>query len=144
MKRLRLYLLFFAILSVSTPVRAEITGKPRVIDGDTFEIGGQVIRLYGIDAPAEDETCGVNGKPWNCGLEASFALAFETAEHWVRCEERGTDKDGAVLAVCFVGPYDLNALMVRKGWARGVSEGYLRFEAEARAAKTGLWRIDGK
>ena len=30
---------------------AEITGKPRIIDGDTIEIAGQRIRLYGIDAP---------------------------------------------------------------------------------------------
>lgn len=30
---------------------ADITGKPRIIDGDTIEIGGARIRLHGIDAP---------------------------------------------------------------------------------------------
>ncbi len=34
-----------------TPARADITGKPRVIDGDTIEIAGERIRLHGIDAP---------------------------------------------------------------------------------------------
>ncbi len=30
---------------------AEISGPARVVDGDTLEIGGERIRLYGIDAP---------------------------------------------------------------------------------------------
>ena len=30
---------------------ANITGQPRVLDGDTIEIAGQRIRLHGIDAP---------------------------------------------------------------------------------------------
>ena len=42
-----LALLILLPLSVS----AEITGKPRIIDGDTIEIAGQRIRLHGIDAP---------------------------------------------------------------------------------------------
>ena len=32
-------------------VLADITGKPRIIDGDTLEIAGERIRLHGIDAP---------------------------------------------------------------------------------------------
>ena len=35
---------------------AEITGKPRVIDGNTIEIAGQRIRLHGIDAPESAQT----------------------------------------------------------------------------------------
>ncbi len=30
---------------------ADITGQPRVIDGDTIEVAGQRLRLHGIDAP---------------------------------------------------------------------------------------------
>lgn len=36
---------------VPTPSRADIVGKPRVIDGDTIEIAGERIRLYVIEAP---------------------------------------------------------------------------------------------
>jgi endonuclease YncB( thermonuclease family) len=37
---------------------ADITGKPRVVDGDTIHIGKTKIRLHGIDAPEMDEIAG--------------------------------------------------------------------------------------
>ena len=37
---------------VSTPVAAQdLTGAARIIDGDTLEVAGERIRIYGIDAP---------------------------------------------------------------------------------------------
>jgi endonuclease YncB( thermonuclease family) len=36
---------------------AEISGPPRIVDGDTIEIGQTKIRLVGIDAPEMDR-CG--------------------------------------------------------------------------------------
>jgi endonuclease YncB( thermonuclease family) len=36
---------------LSDPTFGDVTGKPRVIDGDTLEIAGKSIRLFGIDAP---------------------------------------------------------------------------------------------
>ena len=46
---------------------ADITGPAKVIDGDTIEIAGQRIRLYGIDAPEGRQTC---------RREATFLLPF--------------------------------------------------------------------
>lgn len=143
MGRIFLAVYCLGILAVSSPANAQMTGKPRIIDGDTLEIAGQEIHLHGIDAPEGDQTCEISGKTWNCGLEATFALAFETAEHWVRCEESGRDEQGTVVAVCTIGPYDLGALMVRKGWAladRRVSADYVDEEAAARADGAGIWR----
>ena len=41
-----------ALLFLPPPLAwADITGQPRVIDGDTLEVAGQRIRLRGIDAP---------------------------------------------------------------------------------------------
>ncbi len=34
----------------------ELTGKPRIIDGDTIVIGDQRIRLHGIDTPEAKQT----------------------------------------------------------------------------------------
>ena len=81
-------------------------------------------------------------------LRAAFALAFELAEHWVSCREKGRDAHGGdaqgrVMAVCFIGPHDLAARLVGQGWAvadRRVSDAYAGAEAMARKAAAGLWR----
>ncbi len=145
---IRLPLLLAALLCALpvTHAHAEIVGKVRVIDGDTLEVGGRTVTLFGLDAPEEDQICTLAGKPWTCGRDAAFALAYETAEHWVRCQETGpNDENGIPLAVCRVGPYDLGALLVRKGWAladRRQSAHYTADEDTARATRAGLWRSE--
>lgn len=137
------------LLSLISPAFADVVGKPRVVDGGTIEIGGERIRLYGIDAPEAHQTCMAEGKEWACGQLAIFALAFEMAEHWVTCKGDTRDEHGQLIAVCYVGPYDLNARIVRGGWAlalRSVSMDYVDEENEARTARRGLWRgrADGR
>ena len=132
------------LLAAYTPaVWADAIGKPQAIDGDTIAIGGERIRLHGIDAPEANQTCTVDGKEWACGQMSTFALAYETAEHWTTCKGNQRDRYGRLIAVCYVGPYDLNAIMVRKGWAlafRRYSMDYVDEEDEARQAERGIWR----
>ena len=67
MLRLVLALVSFLILSISVAV-ADVTGKSRVIDGDTIWIGDTKIRLHGIDAPEMKQTCRISkGKEQLCG-----------------------------------------------------------------------------
>jgi len=54
---LRLALALILLLPISVAM-ADITGKPRVVDGDTIHIGKTKIRLHGIDAPEMDEIAG--------------------------------------------------------------------------------------
>jgi hypothetical protein len=55
----------------------EIRGIPRIVDGDTVQVGTAKIRLQGIDAPETDQLClDRNGKRWTCGIEACVAAAL--------------------------------------------------------------------
>ena len=115
----RLILVLLALLLVPAPATATnaITGKPRVIDGDTIEMAGERIRLHGIDAPESEQKCTAGGKKWAFGQEATFALARFIETHWVTCKGDKRDRYGRIIAVCFVVSNDLNAMMVRDGWA---------------------------
>src|SRR5262249_15966539 len=56
---------------------------------------------------------------------------------------RGTDRYGRTLAVCSVEGDDLNAWMVREGWALAFvrySTAYVKEEEKAHSAERGLWR----
>ena len=133
-----------AVLALSTAsAGADIVGKARVVDGDTIELAGSRIDLYGIDAPEAGQTCRAQGGDWACGREATFALAFEVGNHWVSCKEMETDETGRLAAVCYVGARDLGAIMVDRGWAlaerRAVID-YVPQENRARQARRGLWR----
>jgi endonuclease YncB( thermonuclease family) len=53
----------------------EIRGIPRIVDGDTVQIGAVKIRLQGVDAPETDQLClDRDGKRWTCGIEARDRL----------------------------------------------------------------------
>ena len=75
-----------------------------VIDGDTIEIHGQHIRLFGIDTPESSQLCiRASGERLRCGQQASFALADRIGRAAVTCQPRDLDRYGRVVAVCFKG-----------------------------------------
>ena len=79
-----------------------LMGVASVVDGDTIEIRGQRIRLFGIDAPESSQLCErPTGARWRCGQQASFALADRIGRATVRCDPRDLDYYGRVVAVCF-------------------------------------------
>mgnify|MGYP001422257314 CR=1 FL=1 len=43
-----------------------VSGKAKIIDGDTIHIGNNKIRLHGIDSPEIKQTCMINDDFWNC------------------------------------------------------------------------------
>lgn len=125
------------------PPGAVIGGRARVSDGDTIEVAGVRIRLEGIDAPESAQMCETAaGDPWPCGRLATRALERLIGDREVRCQSHGLDKYGRTLAVCEAGGRDLNAEMVRQGFAWAFvrySQRYVAVEAEARAARAGIW-----
>ena len=53
----------------------DLTGQASVIDGDTLEIHGARIRLWGIDAPESSQLCrGDDSLQYRCGAKAANDL----------------------------------------------------------------------
>ena len=123
-----------------------MAGRASVVDGDTIAMQGQRIRFEGIDAPERSQTCrDGGGERYDCGHSATRALAQKIAGETVDCEPHGWDRYGRILAVCRAGDVDLNAWMVREGWAVAYlrySLSYVPAEIEARFARRGIWAGD--
>jgi endonuclease YncB( thermonuclease family) len=129
---------------VATPAGATLTGRARAIDGDSLELAGLQIRLFGIDAPEGRQDCRDRaGETYPCGREAARALAAAIAGRAVTCTAVDHDRYDRDVAICTVGTRDLGELMVRAGLAIDLpqhSRGrYAAAEREARDAKRGLW-----
>ena len=132
-------MLRFAILLalIASPVAAQ----SRIADGDTMTINGERIRLFGIDAPERDQPG---------GHEATQELRRIVGRTTPRCEQVDVDRYGRTVALCAVAGVDLSLAMLRAGWAvawcyylrrqrPGLLPAFLRAEAEAKAARRGLW-----
>ena len=63
MRLVTLILLATALALPVAPAMADITGRPRIIDGDTIQISSQRIRLFGIDAPEGGQYCTKTASP---------------------------------------------------------------------------------
>lgn len=60
----------------------------------------------------------------------------------MRYEHLGTERYRRVLGSCWEGPTDLNAWMIKQGWAveyRRYSRDYVHQEEVAKEAKRGIW-----
>jgi endonuclease YncB( thermonuclease family) len=120
------------------PFPNQITGSARLIDGDSLWVGLYEVRLKGIDAPEGRQTCRRDGAIWRCGDAARDALSHMIERQTVTCDVRDRDRYNRLLADCRAGDRNLNAGMVAAGMAVGYG-GYWREEAEAKAARRGLW-----
>ena len=121
-----------------------------VTDGDTIKVldatkTQHVVRLGSIDAPERAQPFGRAAK------EGLSTMVFDRRVE-ARCWKR--DRHGREVCGVFVGARDVALEMVRDGYAWHYKEfereqsaedraAYARTEAEARAARRGLWREPG-
>jgi hypothetical protein len=78
----------------------DFVGRASAIDGDTLEIHGIRIRLWGVDAPESSQLCrGENSSQYRCGAQAANDLdvvaAARDAENAVRFRRGWLLGDGA-------------------------------------------------
>jgi endonuclease YncB( thermonuclease family) len=123
---------------------ADVTGIPKIRDGDQITIGNSKLRLAGIAAPAVDQLClNPKGERWTCGAAARDELVRHVEKKNWTCHVQRTDRFGRSVAKCEVEGEDIQQWMVKNGWALS----YVRFshvydadEKEAREAKAGMWQ----
>ena len=134
-------LLCFAVLGTPAAFCAPgMTGPAGMLSGDTLEIGGERVRLHGVDAPGLAQRCRRDaGIEWRCGFLARTELVRHINDRPVACEDEGQDAFGQRLATCRVEASSLGARLVERGWALAADATYAETEAVAREAGRGLW-----
>lgn len=116
---------------------AEAAAQPAVAVVDEPDTADMA--RHGLHAAVEPEST----PAWHCGAAASAVLERMLRGRQVSCDPTGRDKYGRTLATCFTEGHDVNAEMVRRGWAWAFvrySRRYVGLEAEARAERLGIWR----
>jgi endonuclease YncB( thermonuclease family) len=137
-----LVLLSVIILAASPAVAETRSGRAQVLDGDTIEIEGKRIRLFGIDAPEANQLCYRGAESWACGEAAGAAIRRLIGDNELSCRGHEIDQFGRLVAVCTIAGMDLGKLMVAQGWAiafQRYSDDYVADEARAQADKLGMW-----
>jgi endonuclease YncB( thermonuclease family) len=120
-------------------------GQASVVDGDTLEIHGIRIRLWGIDAPESSQLCrGEDSLQCRCGAQAANDLDAFIARRPVDCSPLSLDQYGPTVATCSVGGTDLGEWLVRKGlaldWPQYSKGRYGEAQRDAERTGLGIWK----
>lgn len=125
-----------------------ISGPAIVTDGDTLKIRNYKIRLHGIDAPELRQFCHdkVTQEPVQCGITAKKALSTELNNNSVKCISTKKDIYKRYVAECYQGKTNINAWLVKNGWAVDwpkYSQGaYASEQVAAKNSNAGIWAYD--
>ena len=145
-----LFLIFF-----SNTIAEEISGIPKIIDGDTVHINENIFRLEGIDAPEMRQKCKKESlkisfiigftfyKDYNCGKVSKEKLKNKIRGSEIKCIFTTKDRYKRYIATCYKEKTNLNQWMVRNGYAiayRRYSKKYVSDEDFAKENKLGLWQ----
>src|SRR5205823_13025454 len=90
------------------------------------------------------QTCqGKDGNTYECGRDSRAVMVELTRDRAVKCRQRDTDRYGRVVAVCRTDAGDVNAMIVRRGWAvdwpRYSHGAYVHEQEAAQQEGLGIW-----
>src|ERR1700721_1813626 len=145
MTRTAIAVLAALILAPASAAAADnLAGQASVIDGDTLEIHGTRIRLWGIDAPESSQLRrGEDSLQYRCGAKAANDLDGFIARRSLNCIPISLDQYGRTVATCSIGDVDLGEWLVRNGlaidWPQYSRGRYDAVQREAEHAGRGMW-----
>ncbi len=144
MLKRRTLTLMFLLLS-GAALADDFFGQVSVIDGDTLEIHGIRIRLWGVDAPESSQLCrGEDSLQYRCGAQAANELDAFIARRPVNCSPLSLDQYGRTVATCSVAGSDLGEWLVRNGlaldWPQYSKGRYAAAQRDAERAGSGIWK----
>lgn len=119
----------------------EIGGIAEVRSGNEIALDGTVVRLYGLEAPTNDQICELIEGRYHCGIVAWAELIKLADGRDLSCDIESRADDDIPVATCYLGERDINEALVRSGWAEARTDvsRYHVEQAEARRARRGLW-----
>ena len=150
----KILIIIFLIFTYNHSLAGEISGDPKVIDGDTIHIDSYKIRLEGIDAPELKQYCKkpllkfsaflgfTINKDYPCGLTSKKKLIEKIKKSKIICNYNSKDRYRRYIATCYLENLNLNKWMVRNGYAVAYlrySKQYLTDENYAKLEKLGIW-----
>jgi endonuclease YncB( thermonuclease family) len=135
-------LLLFASTGAALP--GELIGQASIIDGDTLEIHGTRIRLWGIDAPESSQLCrNDDSLQYRCGAKAANDLDAFIARRPVSCTLISLDQYGRTVASCSVAGGDVPEWLLRSGlaldWPQYSKGKYAAAQRDAEHVGRGIW-----
>ena len=109
---MRITILF--LIFTSNILAEEITGIPKIVDGDTVHINGYKIRLEGIDAP---EIKGKTQEEKNAAIISRDVLREKILGEIVLLKDVKTEKYGRLLATVYLNNINMNEWMLTNNYA---------------------------
>jgi endonuclease YncB( thermonuclease family) len=122
----------------------QIVDRASVVDGDTLEIHGTRVRLWGIDAPESSRLCRCeDGLQYRCAAKAANDLDAFLGSQTVTCNPGQSRPIGAPRGGVFSEGPRHRRWMVAQGlaldWPQYSQGEYGRAEAVAKRAQRGIW-----
>jgi endonuclease YncB( thermonuclease family) len=141
----RRILVLLLLLFSGEALADDFVGRASVVDGDTLEIQGTRIRLWGVDAPESSQLCrDDDSSQYRCGAKAANDFDAFIARRPVSCSPVSLDPYGRTIAICSVGGTDLGDWLVRKGlaldWPQYSKRRYDGAQRDAERAGRGIWK----